>query len=160
MHSLKQVLRALACSAVAASSLWGAQATWAQAAEGQAQDLPTIGLSAGMHNITAQVASSPRELAIGLMYRRDMPANHGMLFVFDKADRQCFWMKNTLMPLSIAFVADDGRIVNVDEMKAGTLNEHCSTEPVRYVLEMNAGWFKRKGIKPGQRLSGNPFKAR
>lgn len=147
------------CTAWLVASLAGAGVAHAQPTEGQPQDLPTVSLSAGMHNITAQVASKPRELAIGLMYRREMPPNHGMLFVFDRPERQCFWMKNTLMPLSIAFVADDGRIVNVDEMKAGTLNEHCSAEPVRYALEMNKGWFKRKGIQPGHRLSGTPFKA-
>ena len=96
----------------------------------------------------------------GLMFRKEMPQNEGMLFVFEAPSQQCFWMKNTLLPLSIAFVADDGTIVNIDEMKAQTLDSHCSAQPVRYVLEMNTGWFARKGIKAGARLAGPPFASR
>jgi uncharacterized protein len=78
--------------------------------------------------------------------------------VFESPSQQCFWMKNTLLPLSVAFVADDGTIVNIDEMKPQTLDSHCSARPVRYVLEMNTGWFSKKGLKAGQKLSGPPFK--
>ena len=80
-----------------------------------------------------------------------------MLFVFERAGQQCFWMKNTLIPLSVAFVADDGTVVNIEEMKPQTLDSHCSTQPVRYVLEMNDGWFAKRGIKPGSKLRGAPF---
>jgi uncharacterized protein len=79
--------------------------------------------------------------------------------VFDEPSPQCFWMKNTLLPLTAAFVADDGRIVNLADMKPQTTDSHCSTEPVRYVLEMNQGWFAKKNIKKGFKLSGTPFQA-
>ena len=119
--------------------------------------LPRVKLSAGMHQIDAQVAQSDDERATGLMYRKEMPQHEGMLFVFDQPTPQCFWMKNTLLPLSAAFVADDGTIVNVEDMKPQTTNSHCSAKPVRYVLEMNQGWFGKKGVKPGARLAGLPF---
>ena len=121
------------------------------------QKLPSITLRAGMHVIKAEVAQSQRELMIGLMWRKSLGPNEGMLFVFPQAGKQCFWMKNTLIPLSIAFVADDGRVVNTDEMQPQTTVSHCSKEPVRYVLEMNKGWFSKKGIQPGSRLTGRPF---
>jgi uncharacterized protein len=121
-------------------------------------NLPRVKLSAGMHQIDAQVASTPDQRMTGLMHRKEMPQHEGMLFVFEQPSQQCFWMKNTLLPLSIAFIADDGTIVNIDEMAPQTLDSHCSVKPVRYVLEMNKGWFARKGIKAGDRLSGQPFK--
>jgi uncharacterized membrane protein (UPF0127 family) len=80
-----------------------------------------------------------------------------MLFVFEQRDTRCFWMKNTLLPLTAAFVADDGTIVNLEDMQPQTTNSHCSIKPVRYVLEMNQGWFKKRGIKAGQKLGGQPF---
>jgi uncharacterized protein len=119
-------------------------------------DLPRTQLSAGMHLIDAQVAQTPEQRQIGLMYREQMPAQEGMLFVFEQAGVQCFWMKNTLLPLTAAFVADDGRIVNLADMKPQTTDSHCSTEPVRYVLEMNQGWFSKRGVKAGSRLGGFP----
>ena len=94
----------------------------------------------------------------GLMHRKEMPQHEGMLFVFEHPSQQCFWMKNTLLPLAIAFVADDGTIVNLDEMAPQTLDSHCSVRPVRYVLEMNKGWFAKKGVKAGDKLKGAPFK--
>jgi uncharacterized membrane protein (UPF0127 family) len=121
------------------------------------QQLPAIRLSAGHHNIQAEVAQTDAQRQIGLMNRPSMPANAGMLFVFDQPATQCFWMKNTLLPLSIAFVADDGSIVNVDDMKPQTLDSHCSTKAVRFVLEMNQGWFAKRGIKAGAKLKGEPF---
>ena len=121
-------------------------------------NLPRVKLSAGMHRIDAQVAATPDQRMTGLMHRKEMPQHEGMLFVFELPSQQCFWMKNTLLPLSIAFVADDGTIVNIDEMAPQTLDSHCSAKPVRYVLEMNKGWFAKKGIKAGDRLSGQPFK--
>lgn len=120
-------------------------------------NLPRVRLSAGMHQIDAQVAATPEQRMTGLMHRKEMPQHEGMLFVFEQPSQQCFWMKNTLLPLSIAFVEDDGTIVNIDEMKPQTLDSHCSAKPVRYVLEMNTGWFAKKGVKPGQKLSGAPF---
>lgn len=121
-------------------------------------NLPRVKLAAGMHIIDAQVAGTPDQRMTGLMHRKEMPQHEGMLFVFDHPAEQCFWMKNTLLPLSVAFLADDGTIVNIDEMQPQTLESHCSAKPVRYVLEMNKGWFARKGIKAGARLEGPPFK--
>lgn len=120
-------------------------------------DLPRIKLSAGMHLIDTQVAASQDERSTGLMFRKDMPPSEGMLFAFEQAAVQCFWMKNTLLPLTAAFVADDGTIVNLVDMKPQTLDSHCSRQPVRYVLEMNQGWFDKKGIKAGFKLAGKPF---
>jgi uncharacterized membrane protein (UPF0127 family) len=121
-------------------------------------NLPRVKLHAGMHVIDAQVAATNEQRMTGLMHRKEMPQHEGMLFVFDYPSQQCFWMKNTLLPLSIAFIADDGTIVNIDEMKAQTLDSHCSQQPVRYVLEMNTGWFAKKGIKAGSKLRGGMFK--
>ena len=123
-------------------------------------DLQRIKLSAGMHLIDAQVAASPEQRSTGLMFRKDMPPSEGMLFVFEQPAVQCFWMKNTLLPLSAAFVADDGTIVNLADMKPQTTDSHCSTQPVRFVLEMNQGWFGKKGIKAGFKLGGKPFEAK
>ena len=121
------------------------------------QSLAAVKLSAGMHSIRAELARTPDERSIGLMFRKAMPTNDGMLFQFDQAAPQCFWMKNTLLPLSIAFIDDDGVVVNIDDMKPQTLDSHCSAKPVRYVLEMNEGWFAKRGIKPGSRVQGGPF---
>ncbi len=122
--------------------------------------LPRITLSAGMHLINAQVAATNEQRAIGLMLRKEMPTSEGMLFVFEQPSSQCFWMKNTLLPLTAAFVADDGTIVNLADMKPQTLQSHCSAKPVRYVLEMNQGWFAKRGIKAGSKLGGRPFEMR
>lgn len=119
--------------------------------------LPRTMLSVGIHQIDIQLATSQEQHATGLMYRQDMPQSEGMLFVFESPTRQCFWMKNTLLPLTAAFVADDGTIVNLEDMKPQSLDSHCSAKPVRYVLEMNKGWFAKKGIKPGAKISGRPF---
>jgi hypothetical protein len=121
-------------------------------------NLPRVKLTTGMHVIDAQVATTPDQRMVGLMHRKEMPQHEGMLFVFEYPAQQCFWMKNTLLPLAVAFVHDDGTIANIDEMKEQTLDSHCSTAPVRYVLEMNKGWFARKGIKAGARLQGGPFR--
>ena len=121
-------------------------------------NLPRVKLAAGMHQIDAQVASTPDQRQTGLMHRKDMPQHEGMLFVFEQPTQQCFWMKNTLLALSIAFVADNGEIVNIEEMAPQTLDSHCSKQPVRYVLEMNKGWFAKKGVKAGAKLSGSPFR--
>jgi len=128
-----------------------------QAQEVPQFNLPRIKLSAGMHLIDVQLAMTPGQRATGLMYRREMPQHEGMLFVFEQPSRQCFWMKNTLLPLTAAFVADDGTITNLADMKPQTTDSHCSAKPVRYVLEMNRGWFAKQGIKAGFKLGGKPF---
>jgi uncharacterized protein len=121
-------------------------------------DLPRVRLGAGMYQIDAQVAMTPDQRETGLMFRKQMPQQEGMLFVFDEPGVQCFWMKNTILPLTAAFVADDGEIVNLADMKPQTTDSHCSSRPVRYVLEMNQGWFAKKGIKAGSKLAGEPFR--
>ncbi|WP_066261431.1 DUF192 domain-containing protein [Hydrogenophaga flava] len=135
-----------------------ASSAWSQTAP--QLDLPKVTLKAGMHLIHAQVASTPEQRATGLMFRAEMPANEGMLFVFEEPAGQCFWMKNTLLPLTAAFVADDGTIVNLADMMPKTLDSHCSAKPVRYVLEMHQGWFAKRGIQAGSRLGGPPFDGR
>jgi uncharacterized protein len=134
----------------------------AQEAAGVPQTLPAVTLQAGMHNIRAAVAQTPEQRQTGLMFRREMAQHEGMLFVFEVAAPQCFWMKNTLLPLSIAFLADDGTVVNIADMQPQSLDSHCSAKPVRYVLEMNQGWFAKRGVGPGFRISGpggKPFGA-
>ena len=121
------------------------------------QRLPSIKLSAGMHVVQAELAQTPDERSIGLMFRKTMGTNEGMLFSFEQPGQQCFWMKNTLLPLSAAFIADDGSVVNIESMKPQTLDSHCSAKPVRFVLEMNDGWFAARGIKRGMKLRGAPF---
>ena len=148
MNERLRALLAAALLAVAAAS---------SAAQDGPQSLPMIRLNAGIHNIDAQLARTPEQREIGLMFRPLMATNEGMLFVFEVPGQQCFWMKNTLIPLDAAFVDDDGSIVNIEHMKPQTLDGHCSLKPVRYVLEMNEGWFAKRGIKAGSRLRGGPF---
>jgi uncharacterized membrane protein (UPF0127 family) len=136
--------------------LAGTGLTLAVVAQTGPQSLPKIRMNAGIHNIDAELAQTGEEREIGLMFRSSMGANEGMLFAFERPGQQCFWMKNTLIPLDVAFVADDGAIVNLDRMKPQTLDSHCSEKPVRFVLEMNDGWFAKRGIKAGQKLRGLP----
>lgn len=137
--------------------LFVASALAQPAPEAPQMDLPRTSLRAGMHQLDVQVAQTPRQREIGLMYRQEMPEFEGMLFVFEHAGVQCFWMKNTLLPLTAAFVADDGRIVNLADMAPQTTDSHCSDEPVRYVLETNQGWFEARHIRAGQKLQGRVF---
>ena len=131
----------------------------AHAQEAPQMDLPRVELAAGMYRIDAQLAQTPGQRQIGLMHRKSMPPQEGMLFVFEQPGVQCFWMKNTLLPLTAAFVADDGSIVNLADMQPQSETSHCSQKPVRYVLEMNQGWFSQKRLKAGSKLSGAPFSA-
>lgn len=124
------------------------------AATAQAADLPRVELVAGFHRIEAEVAATQADRMQGLMHRRAMAANQGMIFAFPVTAGHCFWMKNTLLPLSIAFLDEEGRIISIDEMAPETENNHCPTRPARFALEMNAGWFKSKGIQPGMVLRG------
>jgi uncharacterized protein len=135
---------------------WSASAV---AQQGPQLNLERVQLRAGMHLIDAQLAVTPEQRMTGLMYRQEMPTHEGMLFVFETAAQQCFWMKNTLIPLSAAFIADDGSIMNIADMQPQSTQSHCSAKPVRLVLEMNQGWFAKRGIRPGFRLQGSPFKA-
>jgi uncharacterized protein len=149
-RSVQPLLRPLyAVSLILAASLALAQ---------QAQmHLPRIKLTAGMHVLDVQLAQSPQERQTGLMFRQEMPQHEGMLFIFEQPATQCFWMRNTLIPLTAAFVADDGTIVNLADMKPRSDDSHCSIKPVRFVLEMNQGWFAKRNIQAGYRLAGAPF---
>jgi uncharacterized membrane protein (UPF0127 family) len=146
MNVLKTRLCLLLCFALCGSLAW---------AQGEPQmNLRRIKLQAGMHLIDTQLALTPEQRQIGLMFRKDMPAHEGMLFVFEAKSVQCFWMKNTLIPLTAAFLDDDGTIVNLADMAPQTTQSHCSTKPVRYVLEVNQGFFSKIKMGPGSRIGG------
>ena len=123
------------------------------AASAHAQ-LPTVELAAGMHRIRAEVADSMGTRMQGLMHRKSMPQGAGMVFVFDESATHCMWMKNTLIPLSVAFIDETGAIINIADMQPHSEQSHCATRPARYALEMNKGWFAQRGIKPGARFRG------
>ena len=118
--------------------------------------LRTIQMKVGIYSIQAEVADNPDLREVGLMNRTSLPTNSGMLFIFERKAGNCFWMKNTKLPLSIAFIADDGKIVNIEEMQADTTNNHCPKAPIRYALEMNKGWFSERVIVPGNTIQGLP----
>ena len=121
---------------------------WAQSA------MPVMELSAGFYRIEAEVASNDRNRQLGLMNRQSMPPQHGMLFVFTENNTHCMWMRNTLLPLSVAFLNEEGKIINIEDMQPQTEDNHCAKVPARYALEMNLGWFAQRGIKPGMKLNG------
>lgn len=120
--------------------------------------LPTIELKTGIYRIQAELADTPKAREVGLMNRTSMPTNSGMLFVFEQKAGHCFWMSNTKIPLSIAFITDDGKIVNIEEMQAETTSNHCPKVAVRYALEMNKQWFTERVIVPGTVIGGLPRK--
>ncbi len=143
-------------------SLLFALMSFSAIAQGTPQGSPQINLqranlSAGMHLIQVQLAQNFEQRQIGLMWRKEMPQNEGMLFIFEQPSVQCFWMRNTLLPLTAAFVADDGTIVNLIDMKPMSDDSHCSTKPVRFVLEMNLAWFAKRNIQAGFKLTGPMF---
>lgn len=119
-----------------------------------AAELPRIELTAGMHRIEAEVANTQESRTRGLMQRKNMAAHRGMLFVFDAESQHCMWMKNTLLPLSVAFIDANGRIINVEDMQPQTEDSHCAARPARYALEMNAGWFSRRALGSGTAIKG------
>jgi len=116
--------------------------------------LPTTALTANGHKITAEVASTPETRATGLMNRFSLKPDNGMLFVFERPEPLAFWMKNTFIPLSIAFLDVEGRILNIEDMAPQTEMSHWSRGPALYALEMRKGWFVERGIKPGDRVEG------
>jgi hypothetical protein len=126
------------------------------AAQGPLPPQPTIKLTAGIHVITAEVAADPATSMRGLMFRERLAPNHGMVFLYGEKTTLCMWMRNTLIPLSVAFIDDDGTIVNVEDMAPRTDTSHCSARPVRYALEMERGWFDQRGLKPGAKIGGLP----
>lgn len=119
-----------------------------------AQGMPVMELTAGFHRIEAEVAATPQSRAQGLMHRKAMDSQRGMLFVFTHDAAHCMWMKNTLLPLAVAFMDANGRILNIAEMKPHSEENHCAMKPARYALEMNAGWFAQRGLKAGDVMGG------
>ena len=117
-------------------------------------ELPVVQLSTGMHLIRAELADSMGTRMEGLMHRKSMAQGSGMVFVFDETATHCMWMKNTLIPLSVAFIDEAGAIINVADMQPHSEQSHCAARPARYALEMNKGWFAQRGIKPGATLRG------
>lgn len=118
------------------------------------ETMPVVELTAGFHRIEAEVAAQDRHRQVGLMNRQSMPAQRGMLFVFTQPNTHCMWMRNTYIPLSVAFLDDEGKIINIEDMAPQTEDNHCARRPARYALEMNRGWFAQRGIAPGSRLRG------
>lgn len=116
--------------------------------------MPVMELSAGFHRIEAEVAADQENRMTGLMNRKAMPPQRGMLFVFTQQNTHCMWMRNTLIPLSVAFLDEEGRIINIEDMQPQTEDNHCAKVPARYALEMNLGWFAQRGIKAGAKLNG------
>jgi uncharacterized protein len=126
------------------------------AASQQSMKFPVIPLNAGIHVIKAEVAAKDVERQQGLMYREKMGPNEGMVFLFEAPAGVCMWMKNTFIPLSVAFIDESGKIINIEEMQPQTTDSHCARKPARYALEMNRGWFKQKNIKAGSVIEGLP----
>ena len=149
MTTLSRLLAALSVAVAATGA-------FAQTPTGPQTGLPVADLTIGMYKVKAEVAATPQSRETGLMFRKTMPDTAGMLFVFDESAGHCFWMKNTDLPLSIAFITDDGTISDIAEMKPQTEDNHCQTKAGVYALEMNKGWFKQKNIKPGTKIEGLP----
>ena len=116
--------------------------------------LPVMELNAGIYLIRAEVASSFESRGRGLMYRESLPPNQGMLVVFPQVERHCMWMKNTPLPLSVAFIDSGGEIVSISDMSPHSEESHCAARPAKYALEMNRGWFAAKGIRAGIKVQG------
>ncbi|MEW6313619.1 MAG: DUF192 domain-containing protein [Pseudomonadota bacterium] len=114
----------------------------------------TVSLDINGHAVTAELAITQAEQERGLMYRKALPTDHGMLFVFEVPDRYSMWMENTTLPLAVAFIGRDGVILNIEEMQPLTRDHHTAAGDVWYALEMNAGWFAKNGIKPGDKVHG------
>src|SRR5262245_39964062 len=132
-----------------ALALWFSLLTLPAAAQ-----MAVVELGAGMHVIRAEVADTMGSRMQGLMYRKEMAQNAGMVFVFDENAAHCMWMKNTLIPLSVAFIDEAGAIINIADMTPHSEQSHCALRPARYALEMNKGWFAQRSIKPGAKLRG------
>jgi len=149
-------MKHLFAAALSATALLFAHAAYAQDTD---VSFSIVKLTAGINVIEAEVADTEAEREQGLMYRKSLPLNGGMLFDF-KADvlKTCMWMKNTDLPLSVAFMDSEGVILNIEDMQPQTLDNHCSAEgkAVRYALEMNLGWFREKHIGVGAKISKAP----
>jgi uncharacterized protein len=122
-----------------------------------AAELPAVTLTIGSQKLVAEVASTPEQREVGLMNRFSLKPDHGMLFVFEHPEPLAFWMRNTYVPLSIAFIAADGRILNIDDMQPQTDDAHWSKGAAVYALEMKKGWFAERGIVAGAMVQGSPI---
>jgi len=117
-------------------------------------ELPQTTLTIGRHSLTAEVASTDSHRSTGLMYRRMLPEDRGMLFVFPDVALHGMWMMNTYLPLSVAFLDREGAIINIADMQPHTTDTHSAARPAKYALEMNQGWFRKRGIKAGDKVQG------
>ncbi|MGC9236083.1 MAG: DUF192 domain-containing protein [Thiomonas sp.] len=151
VHLLRSV--AIACTLTSATAACAAQPE-------VNTGLPQVTLKVGGHVLRAEVAATAEQQQTGLMNRRSLPANHGMVFVWSQPQAVCMWMKNTFIPLSVAFIAADGRIVNIADMQPETEDVHCAQTDVRYALETPLHWFSRHGVKPGAQVTGLPLSVR
>lgn len=127
-------------------------ACWLPAAA--AQTMPELNVSIGEHRLVVEVAATDPQRMQGLMHRRMLPENRGMLFIFPHVAVHGMWMMNTYIPLSVAFLDDRGVIINIEDMQPQTTTSHMAARPARYALETNLGWFRKRGIKPGDRIEG------
>jgi uncharacterized protein len=123
-------------------------------AAGARAELPVITLTIGGHKLTAEVAATEPRRALGLMHRRMLPENRGMLFVFPDVARHGMWMMNTYIPLSVAFLDADGVIINIEDMQPHSRETHSARRPAKYALETNQGWFRKRGVEPGAKVEG------
>jgi uncharacterized membrane protein (UPF0127 family) len=144
---MRHIVAALLCMSVLAGVAVAAPAV---------VELPATPLTVGKAKVIAEVAATPDQRTTGLMYRFSLKPDHGMIFVFDRAEPQSFWMRNTYIPLSIAFIGSDGRILNIADMAPRDESLHWSSGPAQYALEMRKGWFAERGIQPGDRVEGLP----
>ena len=157
MTDSRQFAAALALAAALFAAPHHTPPAMAQApAVEKAQSLPTVPLTVAGRKIVAEVAATPEQRSIGLMHRFSLAPDHGMIFVFERAEPQAFWMRNTYVPLSIAFIGADGRIFNVADMAPRDESMHWSSGPAQFALEMRKGWFAERGIGPGDRVEGLP----
>jgi len=136
--------------------LFGTALAVAAAHASAAGELPPVSLSINGQKIVAEVATTPEQRATGLMHRFSLRPDRGMLFVFERAEPQAFWMKNTFIPLSIAFIGADGRIMHITDMAPQDERLHWSKGPALHALEMRKGWFAERGIRPGDAVTGLP----
>ena len=119
-----------------------------------AAQMPRIELSAGIHRIKAELADTDASRQRGMMFRKTLLPQEGILFVFERSERVCMWMKNTYLPLSVAFLDDQGVILNIEDMAPHSEVSHCAKKAARFALEMNLGWFEKRGLRAGIKISG------
>jgi len=119
-----------------------------------AAELPEIPLMVKGHKLTVEVAANDEVRMQGLMHRRVLAENRGMLFVFREVERHAMWMMNTYIPLSVAFLDEHGVIINIADMQPRTRDTHAAAKPAKYALEVNQGWFRKRGIAPGAKVEG------